>query len=130
MLLVQNALTRPAQGLALARMIELNPHLRGAHLSDVLDMLDQSDSFLGLSEPYWEQHGAALAAELGAEGHGVVTVSVDAAVLLLNYMQRSAESDPVETIAPPELVVLVDRLARAAYAGETETVPEPDPAAA
>lgn len=40
----------------LDRFTKANPHLRGAHVADVLSMLHDSDSHLEVTEPFYDGH--------------------------------------------------------------------------
>jgi hypothetical protein len=49
--------------LALQNFVEVNPHWRGAHWSDVLDTLRDSDANLDVTEPEYEYHEGKLPPE-------------------------------------------------------------------
>lgn len=55
----QRLLTEGETSAFLARMAAENPHLRGAHVADFLDMLKDSDSYLPEIERAYEQQPAA-----------------------------------------------------------------------
>lgn len=54
---VEKAMTEEERQGFLDDLIMLNPHLRGAHVADLLDMLAESDANLDVIEPMYEEHG-------------------------------------------------------------------------
>jgi hypothetical protein len=119
---VAQALTEEAAALALSRMIALNPQLQGAHLDDVLDMLDQSDSFVSWADPFWGLRGADLSRELGDNGSEIVSAAFDAAILVCDKLRDVHTSlDP-----DPAVIAFAEVLARATAADKSETVPAPE----
>jgi hypothetical protein len=49
-------LTGAQKAAIIERFANSNPHWRGAHADDILDVLDQSDANLDQVEPFYEQH--------------------------------------------------------------------------
>lgn len=66
MLAVDRALTDEERARFLTEVYNKMPRLQGAHVADVLDIWNNSDAFLGLVEPFWEQHCEELDAIRGA----------------------------------------------------------------
>lgn len=65
-LLVDRALTPAERALFLERVYNKMPRLVGAEVADVLDIWDNADYALGLTEPFWEQHEDELDGIRGA----------------------------------------------------------------
>lgn len=125
-LAVQDALTEPARQRVLEWWEHTNPHQRGAHVADILDLLCECDAFVALTDPYWEMHGDRLADELGEAWH-VVSPSATAAVILLGLAEATHFEECVEDVEAIEaLAGLTDRIARAGAAGDRDTVSAPD----
>ena len=59
-LLVDRALTPAERALFLERVYNNQPRMVGAEVADVLDIWDNADYALGLTEPFWERHAAEL----------------------------------------------------------------------
>lgn len=59
-LAVDRALTDEERARFLAEVYNRMPRLVGAHVADILDIWQNSDAFLGLTEPFWEAHEAEL----------------------------------------------------------------------
>ena len=128
-LAIQRALSPGLRERAEERMIAMNPRLRGAHLADMLDMLDNHDAFVALSEPYWEQIGARLSAQLGPHGHETLSSALDCAILCLGFtgprwVTPDYGSPEIDYAGDPAwtLAAFTELLARAAVAGETATI--------
>lgn len=107
---VAEALSGPAREALCKRLAERNRNLRGATADDVIDLLDQHDSFLPITEPYWMRNGEELADSLhpAVTATDCVRMSARVAVVLLGLMDRQEE--PV----PEEFDELVELLATAA----------------
>lgn len=54
---VEAALSDEQKALILERWEHLNPHQKGAHVADILDLVRSCDGDLEYSEPWWEEHG-------------------------------------------------------------------------
>jgi hypothetical protein len=52
----EDAMTLDQRSAFLDRVFEINPHLRGAEVADVLDMFDNADSNLDVVEPFFIHH--------------------------------------------------------------------------
>jgi hypothetical protein len=59
---------------ALARFTTMNPHWRGAHWADVLDVLYDSDSNLDVTEPIYEALRGLPEVELALVGYVTLTL--------------------------------------------------------
>lgn len=89
---------------------ERDPHLRGAHVADVLDMLYDQDAFLGIRETFYAENEALWEAS-DEEGRLALSVATCAAVVLLELEQDTFWPTFAE---PPEAMLpLVKRLAGA-----------------
>lgn len=127
-LAVQDAMSEAAQTRILEWWARTNPYRRGAHVADILDLLYESDSYLNLSEPFWERHGERLAGELG-EHWQTVGVSAVAAVILMGLTGIGSGQWPVQepiSIQPPDdYCRLACELAKAAAAGQRGVIAAP-----
>lgn len=56
LLAVERAMTLEEREQFLARFVGINPHYDGAHVADILDILNDSDSHLDVTEPLLEAH--------------------------------------------------------------------------
>lgn len=65
-LAIDRALTGAERALFLERVYNRMPRLVGAEAADVLDIWDNHDAYLGLLEPFWEEHEEELDAIRGA----------------------------------------------------------------
>lgn len=59
-LAVDRALTDEERALFLSEVFNRMPRLTGAHVADVLDIFENSDAYLPITEPFWEAHGEEL----------------------------------------------------------------------
>ena len=59
-LAIDRALTPAERALFLERVYNRQPRMVGAEVADVLDIWQNSDAYLGLTEPFWEQHREEL----------------------------------------------------------------------
>jgi hypothetical protein len=91
----------------LNRMTGANPHLHGAAVADVLDMLYEQDAFLGVVEPFHEAH-EALWLDNDQEMRMRLSYAVRAAVVLL---ELEALSESYVEPPPEAMLPLVTRLA-------------------
>lgn len=111
-LAVEGRMTEEEREEFLARMTWRNPHLRGAHVADILDMLYESDAYLGIVEPFFEDN-EHLWREMEERGDRLagwsLTYAVIAAVVLLGL--EEAASEPPHKTPPDEMMPLVLRLA-------------------
>jgi hypothetical protein len=55
-LAVDRCLTDDERARFLAEVYNKMPRLNGAHVADILDIWQSADAFLGLTEPFWEEH--------------------------------------------------------------------------
>jgi len=124
--LVAEALTQPARQRILDWLARTNPQRAGARVSDILDELTDSDSFLGLTETYWDQRGDQLADELRDQAWQTIHPACRAAVLLLGLTYLASTTQPDQL--PGGYADLTDRIATAAATGRKDTVGPPDPA--
>lgn len=122
---IEAALTEDTRAELLRRVTEHNPHLRGAHVADVLSMAWDADLYLVVREPAWDRAGERLSDEL-ADGMGEAFGEACIAAAIM-------AADPPECENPRELAEALDRhvdrvtaaaerLMRAAHAGELATV--------
>jgi hypothetical protein len=95
---VERNMTEDEKNLFLDRVTAINPHLRGAHITDILEMLYDGDAYLAYRE-------ADEFIEYRAQG---TSFAVIVAVVLLDLMSEA--SDPPQT-PPDEMIALVHRLA-------------------
>lgn len=64
--LIAVAMTEEERTTFLKIIHEHNPNMRGAHVADVLDIMAQHDSHVGVVEEYLEQHQVEHPSLLGA----------------------------------------------------------------
>jgi hypothetical protein len=105
-LAVERTMTEAEREKFLGRMTERNLHLRGAAVADILDMLYESDSYLGVVEPFYEAN-EALWTDHPLDVQIRLSIATRAAVVLLE-LERAA----FEHVEPPEAMLpMVRRLA-------------------
>jgi hypothetical protein len=102
---VQERMTEEERQKFLERMTGRNPHLRGAHVADVLDMLYEQDAFLALAEPFYEAYEPLFT----EENRWSLFYAIEAAVVLLEEEERASE--PPHKVPPDAMLPLVLRLA-------------------
>jgi hypothetical protein len=102
---VQERMTEEERQKFLERMTGRNPHLRGAHVADVLDMLYEQDAFLALAEPFYEAYEPLFT----EENRWSLFYAIEAAVVLLEEEERASE--PPHKVPPDAMLPLVMRLA-------------------
>ena len=105
LLAVERCMQPGVKDLFLQRMTEVNPRLRGAHVADILDMMESSDAWLDVVEdsyyePLYDTCEAAWGESDGQPGVGSLVAS------LALYALRGAHSsqgmpmrEPVEYLA-------------------------------
>ena len=125
-MLVAQALTQPSHQRILDWLARTNPRRVGARVSDILDELTDSDSFIGLTDIYWDQRGDSLADQLRDQAWQTISPASRAAVLLLGLSYLASTTQPDRL--PGGYADLVDRIATAAAAGRKDAVGPPDPA--
>jgi hypothetical protein len=107
-LAVEHNMTEAERAKFLNRMtvVHGNTHLEGAGVADILDMLYESDAYLGIVEPFYEQN-EALWTDHPLDMKIRLSVATRGAVVLLE-LERGA----FEHVDPPEeMLPLVRRLA-------------------
>lgn len=124
---VSEALTPEARERITEWFTRLNPHYRGALVSDILDMLDQADAFLAVTEPYWEAAGDGLAATIEREhpqsdACEIVRASALASTILFGLTGLTEHLAPV----PMEFRAFVATLADNAARGEAWVIAPPE----
>lgn len=137
-LAVQAALTDAACQRITDAFVAVNPAYAGVRVADVIDMLHDSDSYIALTDPYWDQHGEQLSRQLGDRWQ--VTGPAAVAAVLLSGLQdvcwpslleaasvTAAGAQLMASLPPADYTDLADRIARAAAAGARGVVDAPEP---
>lgn len=90
-LAIDRALTDEERALFLERVYNRVPRLVGAHVADVLDIWDNSDAFLGLTEPFWEAHAGELDRIRGARFAVYAALVLDDGSLKIETVRELAQ---------------------------------------
>jgi hypothetical protein len=69
---VTRALTEAQRDAIVERFTALNPHYRGAECADILDELAESDSDLGQTEPFFDDHPDLLVDGAGVAARALI----------------------------------------------------------
>lgn len=62
---IDRALTPEERSAIVDRFAAANPHMRGAHFDDILEMLVDSDAYVAKTDPFFDTHQGELPAAPG-----------------------------------------------------------------
>lgn len=69
---VTAALSQEQMETIVSRFTAVNPHWRGAEVADILDALDQGDSDLATTEPFFEAHPEITGLGVGVAARALI----------------------------------------------------------